>query len=151
MRLLPGEIPGHQDEAVGVRVPWTIGDENAARPVHLAIVDGITTIRGGEGWWNPGIGFIAPGVIVAGFDPVATDAVSMAVMGFDPLAPDHAPPFETRLNHVALGEQAGLGVADLSRIEVVGLSVEAAQTPFRTSASRPWENGASRTTGSPIG
>jgi hypothetical protein len=88
---------------------------------------------------------------VAGFDPVATDAVSMAVMGFDPLAPDHAPPFETRLNHVALGEQAGLGVADLSRIEVVGLSVEAAQTPFRTSASRPWENGASRTTGSPIG
>jgi uncharacterized protein (DUF362 family) len=134
MRLLPGEISGHQDEAVGVRVPWAIVDENAARPVHLAIVDGITTIRGGEGWWNPDIGFLAPGVIVAGFDAVATDAVSMAVMGFDPLAPDDVTPFETRLNHLALAQRAGLGVADLSRIEVVGLGVDAARTPFRTSA-----------------
>jgi uncharacterized protein (DUF362 family) len=139
MRLLPGEIPGHQDEAVGVRVPWTIVDENAARPIHLAIVDGITTLRGGEGWWNPGIGPVDPGVIVAGLDAVATDAVSMAVMGFDPLALDYARPFETRLNHVALAEQAGLGTADLSRIEVRGLSIDEAVTPFRTSTSRPWE------------
>ena len=151
MRLLPGEIPGHQDEIVGVRVPWTIVDENAARPIHLAIVDGITTMRGGEGWWNPNIGPIAPGVIVAGFDAVATDAVSMAVMGFDPRAADNTTPFETRLNHVALAEQAGLGTADLSRIEVRGLTVEEARTPFRTSASRPWETPPSLGTGTPIG
>jgi uncharacterized protein (DUF362 family) len=151
MRLLPGEIAGNQDEIVGVRVPWTIVDENAARSIHLAIVDGITTIRGGEGWWNPNVGPIAPGVIVAGFDAVATDAVSMAVMGFDPRAADYTTPFETRLNHVMLAEQAGLGVADLSRIEVVGLTVEAARTPFRTSASRPWETPPSLETGTPIG
>ncbi len=151
MRLLPGEIPGNQDEIVGVRVPWTIVDENAARPIHLAIVDGITTMRGGEGWWNPSIGPIAPGVIVAGFDAVATDAVSMAVMGFDPRAADYATPFETRLNHVILAEQAGLGTADLSRIEVVGLDVEAARTPFRISVSRPGETVPTLATGTPIG
>jgi len=151
MRLLPGEIPGNQDEIVGVRVPWTIVDENAARPIHLAIVDGITTVRGGEGWWNPNIEPIAPGVIVAGFDPVATDAVSMAVMGFDPRAADYATPFETRLNHVTLAEQAGLGTADLAQIDVVGLTIEAARTPFRTSASQLWETPPSLAPGTPIG
>jgi len=132
-------------------VPWTIVDENAARPIHLAIVDGITTIRGGEGWWNPNIGPIAPGVIVAGFDAVATDAVSMAVMGFDPHAADFTTPFETRLNHVALAEQVGLGTADLSQIEVLGLTIDGARTPFRTSASRPWETPPSLATGTPVG
>jgi uncharacterized protein (DUF362 family) len=135
MRLLPGEKPGHQGEAVGVRVPWTIVDLNAARPVHLAIVDGISTVRGGEGWWTDGLAPIDPGVIVAGFDPVATDAVCMAVMGFDPRAADFAAPFETRLNHVRLAEQAGLGTADLGRIEVRGLTIEEARTPFRAATT----------------
>ena len=151
MRLLPGEIPGHQNEIVGVRVPWTIVDENAARPIHLAIVDGITTMSGGEGWWNPGIAPIAPGVIAAGFDAVATDAVSMAVMGFDPRAADFTTPFETRLNHVALAEQAGLGTADLSAIDVRGLTIDEARTPFRSSGARPWETPPSLETGAPIG
>jgi uncharacterized protein (DUF362 family) len=131
LRLLPGEKPGYQNEIVGVRVPWTIVDQAAARPIDLAIVDGITTMFGGEGWWNPNIGPIAPGVIVVGFGAVATDAVSMAVMGFDPQAADNAAPFETRLNHVAMAEQAGLGTADLSGIEVRGLTIEEALTPFR--------------------
>ena len=76
VRLLPGEKPGFENEVVGVRVPRTIVDENLARPVHLAIVDGITTIRGGEGWWNAGVSPIAPGVIVAGFGALSTDAVA---------------------------------------------------------------------------
>ena len=75
VRLLPGEKAGFENEVVGVRVPRTIVDENLARPIHLAIVDGITTIRGGEGWWNAGVAPIAPGVIVAGFSALSTDAV----------------------------------------------------------------------------
>jgi uncharacterized protein (DUF362 family) len=153
MRLLPGEKAGHQSEIVGVRVPWTIVDLNAARPVHLAVVDGITTLRGGEGWWNSGLGPVDPGVVVAGFNPVSTDAVAMAVMGFDPRAADYTAPFETRLNHVLLAEQAGLGTADLSRIEVRGLSIEEARTPFRSSAAaRPWPGPrAGLADGAPIG
>jgi uncharacterized protein (DUF362 family) len=136
VRLLPGEKPGFENEVVGVRVPRTIVDENLARPVHLAIVDGITTIRGGEGWWNAGIGPIDPGVVVAGFNALSTDAVATAVMGFDPRAPHYTAPFETRENHFLIAEQAGLGTADVSRIEVRGLRIEDVRTPFRTSSFR---------------
>ena len=37
---------------------------------------------------------LRPGVIVAGLNPVTTDAVSMALMGFDPMADRGTPPFE---------------------------------------------------------
>ncbi|HVO13495.1 MAG TPA: DUF362 domain-containing protein [Vicinamibacteria bacterium] len=136
-RLLPGEKPGFETQPVGVRVPRTIVDENLARPVHLAVVDGVRTIRGGEGWWNTGIAAIDPGVIVAGWNPVATDAVAAAVMGFDPRAPNGTTPFENRENHLLIAEQAGLGTADLTRIEVRGAAIADVRTPFRASSWRP--------------
>jgi uncharacterized protein (DUF362 family) len=147
---LPGEKPGFENAVVGVRVPRTIVDENLARPVHLAIVDGIRTIRGGEGWWNPGVAPIDPGVIVAGFGALSTDAVATAVMGFDPRAPHDTTPFETRENQFLIAEQAGLGTADVSRIEVRGLRIADVRTPFRA-ASRPWEPPPALGPGGPIG
>jgi uncharacterized protein (DUF362 family) len=138
VKLLPGEKSGFENEVVGVRVPRTIVDETLARPVHLAIVDGIRTIRGGEGWWNAGVSPIDPGVIVAGFNAVSTDAVAATVMGFNPRAPHYTAPFETRENHLLIAEQAGLGTADVSRIEVRGLEIADVRTPFRSSSYR-WE------------
>ena len=138
VRLLPGEKAGLENEIVGVRVPRTIVDENLARPVHLAIVDGIKTIRHGEGWWNAGVSPIDPGVIVAGFNALSTDAVAATVMGFDARAPHYTAPFETRENHLLIAEQAGLGTADVSRIEVRGLKIADVRTPFRSSSDR-WE------------
>lgn len=135
MRLLPGERPGYQREAVGVRVPRTIVDLNLARPAQLSIVDGITTVRGGEGWWNPGVAPIAPGVLAAGWNALATDAVCATLMGFDPRAPHGTAPFETRENHLLLAEQAGLGTADLNHIEVRGLRPFDVRTPFRARGS----------------
>ena len=136
--LLPGEKPGSESLPVGLRVPRTIVDENLARPVQLAIVDGIRTLRGGEGWWNAGIAAIDPGVIVAGFNALSTDAVAAAVMGFAPRAPHFTAPFETRENHLLLAEQAGVGTADLSRIEVRGAKIADVRTPFRP-AALGWE------------
>jgi uncharacterized protein (DUF362 family) len=136
--LLPGEKPGLEDAVVGVRVPRAIVDENLARPVHLAIVDGVRTVRGGEGWWNAGVSPVDPGVIVAGLSPLATDAVCAAVMGFDPRAPHYTAPFETRENHLLIAEQAGLGTADLGRIEVRGATIASVRTPFRPTGYR-WE------------
>jgi uncharacterized protein (DUF362 family) len=150
VRLLPGEKTGFENEVVGVRVPRTIVDENLARPVHLAIVDGITTIRGGEGWWNAGVAPIDPGVIVAGFNALSTDAVSASVMGFDARAAHYTAPFETRENHLLLAEQAGLGTADVSRIEVRGLRIADVRTPFRSSAFR-WAPGTTLAVPGPIG
>ena len=39
----------------GYRVPRIVADLVGARPIDLSIVDGIETIRGGEGEWNPGV------------------------------------------------------------------------------------------------
>ena len=151
VKLLPGEKPGFENEVVGVRVPRTIVDENLARPVHLAIVDGIRTIRGGEGYWNAGVSPIDPGVIVAGWSALATDAVAATVMGFDARAPHDTAPFETRENHLLIAEQAGLGTADVSRIEVRGLKISDVRTPFRSSSYR-WEPApALGVPGTPIG
>src|SRR5664280_1046929 len=69
------------------RVPRTVVDLIAARPVHLAIIEGIKTMTGGEGpWIDEELKLVSPGVMVAGLNPVSTDAVAMAVMGFDAMA-----------------------------------------------------------------
>jgi uncharacterized protein (DUF362 family) len=107
----------------GYRVPRAVVDLVAVRPIDLQIVDGIRSISGGEGPWAPGIAPVQPGVLVAGTNPVATDAVCMAVMGYDPMADRGTPPFETSDNMLRLAEEVGLGTRNLSRIEVVGTRV----------------------------
>src|SRR5271157_961723 len=70
----------------GYSVPRVVADLVAARPVHLAIIDGIHTMTGGEGPWIEGRRHVQPGLLVAGTNCVATDAVAMALRGFDPMA-----------------------------------------------------------------
>jgi len=104
------------------RVPRTVVDLISARPIHLAVVEGIRTMTGGEGPWVGGdLKAVAPGVIVAGLNPVNTDAVCMSVMGFDPMADHGTPPFEACDSTLKLAEEAGVGTRNLSRIEVVGV------------------------------
>jgi uncharacterized protein (DUF362 family) len=103
------------------RVPRTVVDLCAARPIHLAIVEGIRTMTGGEGpWITEELTGVNPGILVAGLNPVTTDAVSMSLMGFDPMADRGTPPFERCDSIVKLAEAAGLGTRDLKRIEVIG-------------------------------
>jgi uncharacterized protein (DUF362 family) len=103
------------------RVPRTVVDLCAARPIHLAIVEGIKTMTGGEGpWIQEELLGVAPGILVAGLNPVTTDAVSMSMMGFDPMADRGTPPFERCDSTLKLAEEAGLGTRDLKRIEVIG-------------------------------
>ncbi|HZQ48231.1 MAG TPA: DUF362 domain-containing protein, partial [Verrucomicrobiae bacterium] len=113
-----------------VRVPRIIVDLCAARPIHLSIIDGIMAMNGAEGPWCQGafnIKLVQPGVLIAGLNPVSTDAVATAVMGFaDPRAQRGAHPFENCENHLVLAEQAGLGTADLSKIEVLGMPLSKA-------------------------
>ena len=67
------------------RVPRTVVDLISARPIHLAIVEGVKTMTGGEGpWIREDLQPAAPGVIVAGTNPVTTDAVSHGADGFRP-------------------------------------------------------------------
>jgi len=113
------------------RVPRTVVDLVSARPIHLAIVEGIKTMTGGEGpWMRWEVKGVAPGVIVAGTNPVTTDAVSMAVMGFDPMADRGTPPFESCDSTLRLAEDVGLGTRDLKRIEVIGTPIAQAMFDF---------------------
>jgi len=115
----------------GYRVPRIIADLVAARPIHLAINDGVKTMTGGEGpWIREADRVVNPGVIVAGANAVNTDAVSMALMGFDPMDDRGAPPFETCDSTLRLAEDIGIGSRDLQRIEVAGAKIEEARFDF---------------------
>jgi hypothetical protein len=113
----------------GYRLPRVVVDLCAARPIDLAIVDGVETIGGSEGPWVGGEP-CRPGLLLAGTSCVNTDAVGTAVMGYDPMARGGSPPFYTCDNYLELGERAGLGSRELARIEVAGLSVAEARFDF---------------------
>ena len=115
---VPQEIDPAFPRAIRLwRVPHLIVDLAACRPIDLAIIDGIETIRGGEGPWSADVYCENPGLLLVGRDPVATDSATMQLMGHDPQAADYTSPFPG-LNHVAMAAAAGLGTNDLSQIEV---------------------------------
>lgn len=114
----------------GYRVPRVTVDQIGIRPVDLAIVDGVETVRGGEGPWLPGLERMTPGVLLVGRNPVCTDAVGMAVMSYDPRADRGASPFIRGDNMLKLAESVGIGTTDLNRIEVVGVPLREARINF---------------------
>ncbi len=123
---VPAELHPDSPRDPGYRVPRITADLNGCRPVDLAIVDGVDSIRGGEGAWNPGVQLIRPGVLIAGRNAVCVDAVCMAVMGYDPKSDRGTKPFIRGDNTLKLAEAAGIGTTDLDRIEVAGLTVKEA-------------------------
>jgi len=127
----PQELRFGVNHDPGYRVPHIVADLVAARPIHLAIVDGVETIAGGEGPWIRGVRIVKPGVLIAGLNPVCTDAVGAAVMGYNPRAERGAPPFEKCDNILRLAEAHSVGTTDLKRIDVRGTSIEQALHRFR--------------------
>jgi len=131
---LPGLKEGITSQDPTWRVPRIVADICSARPIHLAIIDGITSMSGGEGPWCREAGplkFTSPGVIIAGLNPVSTDAVGTAVMGYDnPRAVRGVKPFHFCDNHLLLAEEAGVGTADLAQIDVRGIAIEKARYPY---------------------
>jgi hypothetical protein len=126
---VPAEIENDCPAGSEYRVPRVVADIYGARPADLALVDGIRTIRGGEGHWNKDISLVEPKLLLAGRNGVTADAVSTALMGFDPQAPSGRFPFQGD-NHLSLLAAHGIGTNDLSRIEVRGLELKEATRPF---------------------
>ncbi len=131
---VPAELAHHVPKESTMRVPNIVADIFGARPADLSIVDGVRTIRGGEGHWNAGIGLMRPKVLLAGRNGVCTDAVAPAVMGFDPQAGEGKTPFQGA-NHLQLLAAAGVGTNDLSRIEVRGEAIKDVVCPFQRKTS----------------
>ena len=134
-RGIDAELHPESPRDPGYRVPRVTVDQVGIRPIDLAIIDGVETVRGGEGPWLPGLERMTPGVIVVGRNPVCTDAVAMAVMKYDPQAQRGTPPFLRGDNTLKLAEAVGIGTTDLKRIEIVGLPLKDAQIDFGPGAT----------------
>jgi uncharacterized protein (DUF362 family) len=142
---MPQEIDPKSNRYEGWRMPRLLTDICGARPIDLAVIDGIEALIGGEGSGSPGSKPGKPRLLVVGLNCVCTDAVAMATMGYNPRAGRGEPPFrvykdshthppeqlippdETHQyadNTVLMGEAAGLGTADLSRIDLRGVPIK---------------------------
>jgi uncharacterized protein (DUF362 family) len=90
---------------------------------HLALVDALWPMQGqGPGSPYPDDLIKDFNVILAGKDPVAVDTVGSTIMGFDA---KHDIPM------LRGAEMAGLGVATLKQIDVVGTPIGKVQRPFK--------------------
>jgi len=103
---------------------------NARVKPHLSVIDAFTAMhREGPKHGTP----VHLGTVIAGTDAVAADAVAAALMGFDPLS----------IGYLRYAQEAGLGQADLSRIQIVGdplSSVRKTLVPHSNHAvQRYWE------------
>jgi uncharacterized protein (DUF362 family) len=121
-RSSPGEINPTSPREGGYRVPRCVADLVAARPIHLAIVDGIESQTTTE-TVSRNATHVTPRLLIAGLNPVCVDAVGAAVMGFDPMADRGTKPFERCDSTLKLAEELGVGTRDLRRVEIIGARV----------------------------
>jgi uncharacterized protein (DUF362 family) len=128
-KIAPPELHPGVSNSAGYRVSRVVADLAVVRPINLAIIDGVESMAGGEGPWIRGVRAVKPGVMIAGLNPVCTDAVSTAVMGYDPRATRGARPFTNADNTMLLAEAVGVATTDLKRIDVRGVPI--AQAIYR--------------------
>ncbi|MCW5977666.1 MAG: DUF362 domain-containing protein [Bryobacteraceae bacterium] len=138
---VPAEIDPKSSRYEGWRMPRLLTDICGARPIDLAVLDGIEALMGGESPGIPGTKLGKPQLLIVGQNCVCTDAVAMAAMGYNPRASRNEKPFilvkaghfhpqeqvipESGThaysdNTVMTGEEAGIGTADLSKIDIRG-------------------------------
>lgn len=103
-------------------LPESICDLNAARPVSLAVVDGIKNAKGGEGVWISTFVPYASHVLLAGKEPVSTDSIGAYLMGLDCEAKSlQLPDGKTTCdNYLDLLHTKGMGTNQLKDINIVG-------------------------------
>ena len=150
---IPQEIDFKSNRYEGWRMPRLLTDICGARPIDLAVIDGIETVIGGESTGIPGAKPGKPRLLVVGLNCVCTDAVAMATMGYNPRAGRNEPPFRVYKdphshppeqlippeeshqyadNIVLTGEAAGIGTADLAKIDIRGVPIKDAVYDFET-------------------
>ena len=100
------------------KVPNGFMDLFSYCPTDYSVVEGFWGVEGN----GPQTGDdVKLNVIVAGGDPVATEAVVATIMGFTP----------SDIYHLHLSAAKGFGTWDPYQIEVVGRSIEEVRRPFR--------------------
>lgn len=99
-------------------------DENRIRMADLTIMDAVIGMEG----QGPHVGEpIEMGLIIAGTDTVAVDAVTGACMGFEPI----------EIPAVRIAYHEGLGEMRLDHIDVKGAPIAEVAKPFRRASGNP--------------
>ena len=98
-------------------LPAKLTDFLRVRKIDLTVIDGIAGLEGDHADEGTPVDM---GIIIAGRDVVAVDAVASAVMGLEPFEVD-----TTNLAH-----EYGLGQGSLDAIEVLGESIARVRRPF---------------------
>jgi len=119
---IEGPLPIHQygtrkaEQGQEISSSQVIVDVCSAIKTHLNVVDGLTAVH-----YAPGARqFLSKtlvertNMIIAGYDMVATDSVCSRILGFKP----------DKILHIKWAAERGIGVCDLSEIEVLGERVE---------------------------
>ena len=110
--------PGERVLGQEVAVSKVIADVCLARPPDLNIIDGSTVVDY-EALGARTYRIRDANLVVAGYDVVAVDAVGARVMAIDP----------EKVIHIKYASDAGLGVLDPDKIEVVGASIDEVRVP----------------------
>lgn len=107
-----------------VNLRKAIAEYHTVLPPYLTIVDGLTGMEG----MGPVEGMPVPlGVIMAGENPAAVDAVAARVMGFCP----------EKIPYLQYAKKAGIGPVSEEEIEVTGAAIEEVRREFAPALPEP--------------
>jgi len=102
-----------------IRLPGILADLTQLFTPEICLIDGIVGCNYAE-WCSMGGDPVASDILIAGDNPVATDAIAAKFMGVDPEALRGTPPFLLSENHIQLASSLGLGSVKPADIDLVG-------------------------------
>ncbi len=113
---------GAKERVEEYELEYAIADLNSVKPPSMTLIDGFIANEGYKPG-TPGIGGtpVEFNTVVAGFDPVAVDAVGSYLMGFDPM----------EIKHIVFAQNRRIGLAEMDQIEVVGARPGALRRAFK--------------------
>lgn len=116
LKNLMGTIVDHKGKLMHYRLDEKLVDLASIFTPRLNVIDGFVGAEMDEVMGRP----VVMNVVLAGVDMVATDVVGSAIMGLDP----------QDVRHIQMAGRQGLGIGDLSRIDVLGDSISSVRKKF---------------------
>jgi uncharacterized protein (DUF362 family) len=118
LKNMKGVLPGKEKKRTHqCGLDRGIVDLNRVVRPAVTVVDGVACLQGAH---TEESDLLPLNLIIAGRDVVAVDAVCATIAGFE----------INEIFHVKLAEEAGLGTAELNRIEIRGESIDSVRHPF---------------------
>ncbi len=121
LKNMKGVLPGDEKKRTHkLGLDRGIVDLNRVTKPIFTVVDGIIGVQGAWGSQSEEVNRVPLGLIIAGSDVVAVDAVSATIAGFD----------VGEILHIQGAAEANLGVCDMGLIEVRGERIGSVRHPF---------------------